>query len=63
MVPISDTLLISIDAAHGDDIAVLIVGRKRPNDSLEIVDAFQGQEAIDIYNKLIMKPGGVTDEV
>lgn len=50
-----DTLLISIDAHHGEDVAVLIVGRKRPNDAIEIVNAFQGEEAIELYNKLITK--------
>lgn len=44
-----DTLLVSIS---GD---VLVVGRKRPNDSVEIVNAFQGDEAKDLYSRLITK--------
>lgn len=58
---ISDTLLISIDGSHGKDTTVLLVGRKKPNQSVEIVNAFQGPEAIDIYNKLLQRPGGVTN--
>ena len=54
----SDCVLVSIDMSHGTDHTVVVVGRKRPNQSVEIVNAFQGQEAIDIYNKLITKPGG-----
>ena len=54
----SDCVLVSIDKSNGTDHTVLVVGRKRPNGSVEIVNAFQGQEAIDMYNKLITKPGG-----
>lgn len=53
-----DTLLVGIDMSHGTDTTVLLVGRKKPNQAVDIVNAFRGQEAIDIYNKLIMKPGG-----
>lgn len=55
---ISDCVLVSIDHTNGRDQTVLVVGRKRPNGSVEIVNAFQGQEAIDMYNKLITKSGG-----
>lgn len=54
----SDCVLVSIDKSNGTDHTVLVVGRKRSNGSIEIVNAFQGQEAIDMYNKLITKPGG-----
>lgn len=45
----TDTLLVSIS----ND--VLIVGRKRKNQSVEIVNAFQGKEAKKIYEQLITK--------
>ena len=48
-----DTLLVSYVNTKDDDTAVLIVGRKHPKKETEIVNAFQGQEAIDIYNKLV----------
>lgn len=54
----SDCILVSIDKSNGTDRTVVVVGRQRPNKSVEIINAFQGQEAIDIYNKLITKPGG-----
>lgn len=47
-----DTLLISIDFSHGKDVGVLTVGRKRPNQSVEIINGFQGKEAEDLYLKL-----------
>lgn len=57
----NDTLLISIDANHGDDIAVLIVGRQEPNKAVEIVNAFQGQEALDLYKKLVTKNENISN--
>lgn len=53
----SDTLLIGFDAAHGEDKCVLIVGRKRWNESVEIINEFQGDEALELYKKLITKNG------
>lgn len=50
-----DTLLVSVDFTHGKDVGVLIVGRKLPNQSVNIVNAFQGKEAEDLYLKLITK--------
>lgn len=51
--PLIDTLLISINIPTNGDKTVLIVGRKKPNESLDIVNAFQGKDAVDIYNQLI----------
>lgn len=53
--------IISWDFSHGKDVGVLIVG-KLENGTTSIVNAFQGQEAIDIYNKLTtVKDGGSSD--
>ena len=52
---ISDTLLVSIDFSHGEDVGVLVVGRKRLNESVDIVNAFQGWEARDLYERLTKK--------
>ena len=52
MTNLSDTLLVSISFSD-KDTGVLIVGRKRKNQSIEIVNAFQGDEALELYNKLV----------
>ena len=54
MTNLSDTLLVSISFS-AKDTGVLVVGRKRKNQSIEIVNAFQGEEALDLYKKLVMK--------
>ena len=54
---INESLLVGVDFTNGEDVGVLIVGRKRPNQSVEIINAFQGEEAEELYNKLIGKKG------
>lgn len=49
-----DTILVGFDNARGDN-PVLIIGRRRPNESLEIVNAFQGDEAVELYTRLVTK--------
>ena len=52
MTNLSDTLLVSISFSD-KDTGVLVVGIKRKNQSIEIVNAFQGGEALELYKKLV----------
>ena len=52
---VSDTLLVGVDFTNGPDADVLIVGRKKEGEAIDIVNSFQGQEARDLYAKLITK--------
>ena len=52
MTNLGDTLLVSISFSD-KDTGVLVVGRKRKNQSIEIVNAFQGGEALELYKKLV----------
>lgn len=45
------SVIVSWDFSNGVDKSVLIVGKKKKN-SIDIVNAFQGREAIQIYKKL-----------
>lgn len=57
---INESLIIGVDFSKRDD-GVLIVGRQK-NGEVTIVNAFQGKEAFDIYEKLITaKKGGGND--
>lgn len=51
----NDTLLVGLDISHGKDVGVLIVGRRRPNESVQIINAFQGEDALRLYNELVTK--------
>ena len=52
MLPTTDTLLIGFDSTNGKENTVLVVGRKRKNKSVDIINAFQGKEAEELYEKL-----------
>lgn len=54
-VSMADSLLIGFDSTNGKDISVLIVGRKTPGEVVEIINAFQGEEANELYKRLITK--------
>lgn len=51
----TDTVLVSFDFTHGVDNSVLVVGRQLPRHSAEIINAFQGEEAYELWKKLTEK--------
>ena len=51
----TDSLIIGFDFDSEKDNAVLIVGQKSKNNQVEIINAFQGEEAKELYKKLIYK--------
>ena len=51
---LSDVVFCSIDF-EGDQ-GVLIVGRQKRKGGIDIINAFQGEEAMDLYTKLTTKP-------
>ena len=50
---IQDTILVSVNFNGNGDLSVMVVGRKRPNQTVEIINALQGKEAEDLYSKLV----------
>lgn len=48
---VSDTFLVSFDYTNGD-IPVLIVGRRGKELEIDIVNAFKGDEAKELYQRL-----------
>lgn len=47
----NDTLLVSVDFSD-EDTGVLIVGRKKKDQAVEIVNAFSGADAHALYERL-----------
>ena len=45
------SVIVSYDN-QSNDIPILIVGRKRKNQSVEVINAFQGDEDVELYTKL-----------
>ena len=50
-------VIVSWDFTHGEDEGVLIVGRQTKG-VVTVINAFQGKEARDIYEKLTTKKEG-----
>lgn len=53
--------IVSWDFSHGKDVGVLLVG-KQENGKVDIVNAFQGAEAEEIYKKLSTVKGKTLEE-
>lgn len=53
---VTDSILVSVDfdvSGRPDvDTAVLVVGKKKKGDGIYILNAFQGEEAMELYKKL-----------
>lgn len=50
---ISEAVVVSIDYSESEDNGILLVGRKKGKGPIEIINVFQGPEALDIYKKLV----------
>ena len=48
-------VVVSYEGAYGLDTSVLIVGEKQPGDATKIINAFQGEEATELWKKLTVK--------
>lgn len=53
-----DTLLVSYDNISNDK-PVLIVGRKEQREAVQVINAFQDEEAEELYKKLTSQTGRV----
>ena len=55
----TESVIVSIDINEADETSALLVIGKRGVNGIEIINAFQGKEAILLYNKLTENKGGV----
>jgi hypothetical protein len=54
---ITNSILVGYDYNPAKDNAVLIVGKQVGNKSIQIINAFQGDEATALWNKLVEEKG------
>lgn len=47
------SVIVGYDCTNGKDNAVLVVGKREWNGSTTIINAFQGEEATELFEKLI----------
>lgn len=52
---VTDSILVSVnfDMKGRPDTAGLVVGKKKKGDGIDILNTFQGEEAMELYKKLI----------
>lgn len=48
----TSSIIVSYDASENEDEPILLVGKKNPNETIKIINAFQGKEARDLWKKL-----------
>lgn len=53
----SGSVIVSWDFSNGKDVDVLIVGRQQ-NGKIDVVNAFQGSEAVELYLRLTTPQNG-----
>lgn len=49
------SIIVAYDNAAGEDKAILLVGKKNPKQDVAIINAFQGEEATELWKKLTTK--------
>lgn len=51
---VTDSILVAVDfdMKGGPDTAILVVGKKKKGEAIDILNTFQGEEAMDLYKKL-----------
>ena len=52
---LSDTVLVNFSRESPTSDPILIVGRKRKNQSVEIINAFQGDEAVELSERILVQ--------
>ena len=52
---IADSVLVGFSVDPKKNTPVLIVGRKPKNKPVEVINAFEGEEAQNLWNKLVVK--------
>ena len=50
-----DALLVGFVLPTNGDVPVMVIGRKMPNQAMEVINAYEGEEAKAIYEKLITR--------
>ena len=55
---ITDSILVGFNRSNNGDNTVLIVGRKSLNKPVDIINAFEGDEALELYRRLVTKKDG-----
>lgn len=57
---VSDAIIVSVDFTNGKDKNIMLVGRKTlGQEDVTVINAFQGEEAEELYKRLTTQKVGV----
>ena len=48
-----DTIFISFEPPHDDDVAIMVISRINHGESIDIINILEDEEAIELYQKLV----------
>ena len=51
----AESILVSYESSNGEDTAILLVGKKKPKKDVEIINAFKGKAAVDLWEQLTVQ--------
>lgn len=56
----SDAIVVSVDFRHNDGVAndIMVVGKRMFNGEMKVINAFEGADARELWDKLTTKKGG-----
>lgn len=52
MIPEHGSVIVSWDYTHGKDKAIAVIGQKTPGQAVKVINAYEGDEAIELVKKL-----------
>lgn len=51
----AESILVSYEPSNGEDQAILLVGKKAPKKDVEIINAFKGKVAAELWEQLTVQ--------
>lgn len=47
------TLLVGYDFSRGTDVGVVIIGKKKEGEVMDVINAYQGEKALKIFKDIV----------
>ena len=55
MIPEHGSVIVAWDYTNGKDKAIAVIGKKIPGQEVKVINAYEGDEAIELVKKLVEK--------
>ena len=51
----AESYLVSVGFDESGNVKIALVGKKNPKDAVDVINAFEGDDAVELYKKLTIK--------